>query len=489
MPLDAASAAKHAKRLLAQQATERSTLDQVRRYWKGRQKLPQVIPAGAPSEVYVMARIARVNVVEIVVEALSQSLFVEGFRGPRQGENHATWALWQDNKFDKRQSGIHRAALAYGAGYGIVLPARVHHPSSKLEVSIHGASPRMLTAEWGNDPDWPVRAIEKHRDWDPDTGQVLSSWRLYDEEAVYFFAGSAEQPELVEVRKHKLGVCPVVLYQDAEDLDVEDEASDESIQPRDAHHFPSTGQPVLGQVAPLIRLQDQIDLITFNLLIAQHYGAFRQRYIVGWVAESEAKAAKMAVTRLMAFEDSPDEVKVGEFGQTDLKGYLDSRQESLRHAATLSQTPVHELIGQMINLSAEALAATEAGRDRKVDDRKTMFGESHEQLLRLAGGIVGEDVPQASEVMWRDTQARSFAAVVDALGKLATMLGVPTTELWDLIPGVTQPQLDRWKAAAAGGDAFANLTDLLQRQMGEPEGGTAPPEPEAPGPEPAGIGI
>jgi hypothetical protein len=485
MPLDPETATGHAKRLLAQQSAERQTLDRVRRYWKGRQKLPAIIPSGAPSEVYTMARIARVNVIEIVVEALSQSLFVEGFRGPRESENHDTWGLWQANKFDKRQSGIHKAALAYGAGYGIVLPGTVHDPGSRLEVSIHGASPRLLTAEWGNDPDWPVRAIEKTRDWDPETGKVLSNWRLYDDEAVYFFSGSAEGPTLAETREHQLGVCPVVLYLDAEDLDTEDEASDESLQMRDGS-LAVGGHPVLGQVAPLMRLQDQIDLITFNLLIAQHYGAFRQRYVIGWTAETENEAAKMAVSRLMAFEDTPEEIKVGEFNQTDLDGYIKSRQESMRQAASLSQTPVHELIGQMINLSAEALAAVEAGRDRKVDDRKTMFGESHEQLLRLAGQLDGAKVPENSEVVWRDTQARSFAAVVDALGKLATMLNVPAEELWEKIPGVTQTQIERWKAAAAAGDAFANLSDLLNRQAG---GAAEEPPTPAPEPEPAGIGL
>lgn len=461
MPLSNDEAERHAKRLLERQASERQTLDGIRRYWKGRQRLPPVIPTGAPAEVYTMARIARVNVVEIVIEALSQSLFVEGFRGPRASENHQVWGAWQANRLDKRQSGIHKAALAYGVGYGIVLPGEVHHPGSELEVSIHGASPRMLTAEWGNDPDWPVRAIEKRRDWDRD-GKVLSDWRLYDDDAVYLLGGSADRPELREMRLHRFGVTPVVLYLDAEDLDNEDEPTDQSVTARDA--VAVTGHPVLGQVAPLMRLQDQVDLITFNLLVAQHYGAFRQRYVIGWVAESEAKAAKMAVSRLMAFEDSPEEVKVGEFNQTDLTGYLKSREESMRHAATLSQTPVHELIGQMINLSAEALAAAEAGRDRKVDDRKTMFGESHEQLLRLAGQSVGADVPDDSEVMWRDTQARSFAAVVDALGKLVQMLGVPAQELWEMVPGTTAAQLERWKATASEGDAFANLNAMLERQ-------------------------
>lgn len=43
----------------------------------------------------------------------------------------------------------------------------------------------------------------------------------------------------------------------------------------------------MGIVEPLIDLQDQINITSFGLQVAQHYGAFRQRYILGWVAETE----------------------------------------------------------------------------------------------------------------------------------------------------------------------------------------------------------
>ena len=112
---------------------------------------------------------------------------------------------------------------------------------------------------------------------------------------------------------------------------------------------------VRGKIEPLMPIQDQIDLTTFELLVAQHYGAFRQLYILGWTAESEAQQLKASAARLWTFEDSKDEMAVGEFAQTDLKGYLDSREASLRHAATISQAPAHELLGQTVNLSAEAL--------------------------------------------------------------------------------------------------------------------------------------
>lgn len=157
-------------------------------------------------------------------------------------------------------------------------------------------------------------------------------------------------------------------------------------------------------------------------------------------------------------------MRLGEFAETTLDGYLRSRESVLKYAATLSQTPVHELIGELVNLSAEALAAAEAGRDRKVEERKVGMGESHEQLAQAIGDLIGVAVPDDIQVVWRDTSARAFGAIVDGLGKLAQMLGVPPEELWDRVPGVTQQDIRRWKAAAAQGDALSNLTAMLDRQ-------------------------
>jgi hypothetical protein len=226
--------------------------------------------------------------------------------------------------------------------------------------------------------------------------------------------------------------------------------------------------PSRGQVAPLMPIQDQIDLTTFGLQVAQHYGAFRQRYIIGWIAESEQQLLKASAGHVWTFDEDAKEMKVGEFAQTDVDGYIKSREASLRHAATLSQTPVHELIGEMVNLSAEALAAAEKGHERKMDERQTLVGESHEQEFWLVGRYLGIDVPEDAQVTWRDTSARAFAATVDGLGKLTQMLGIPPQELWERVPGATQQDVQRWKAAAAQGDSFRVLADMLDRQAGAP---------------------
>lgn len=457
MPLSPEAAAARANELLKMQRETRSRLDPVRRYWKGRQALPPIIPKSAPVEVREMARISRVNVVEIVVASLVQSLIVEGLRAEEQDDNgdpvdvniDPIWRVLQANRWDKRQAGVHAAAVAYGHAYTVV-------PAAPAErVIVRGVSPRKMTALYGDDPDWPVETLES---------RGAGRYEMYDDEALYRLSMSTGDRLITDtdgISEHRFGHPPVVRYDAEDDLDEDDE-------PASALSGRLSGPPpidiVAGQVAPLVSLQDQIDVITFNLMVAQHYTAFRQRYIIGWTDVTEQNAMKAAASTVWTFKDHPDDMSIGEFGETTLKGYIDSREQALKYAATLSQTPVHELIGQMINMAADALAAAEAGRDRRVDMLKIALGESHEQTAGLIGQLVGAEVPDDAEIIWRDTSARAFTVVIQGLAMLATQLGIPPSELWDRVPGMTQQDIRRFKAAAAEGDSLANLTALLDRQ-------------------------
>jgi hypothetical protein len=131
----------------------------------------------------------------------------------------------------------------------------------------------------------------------------------------------------------------------------------------------------------------------------------------------------------------------------------------------VSQVPPHNLVGQMVNLSAEALVAAEVGHTRKIDDRETSFGESWEQTLRLAGAYEGIEVSEAAQIRWKDSEARSLSQTVDALGKMATMLKVPPQVLWSRIPGVTDQDVADWRAELVSTDPVAQLISELERQV------------------------
>ncbi len=445
--LSADKAVEQVRELYGLHSTEREELDGLRRYWKGRQKLPAVIPVGTPGEVRVMARSSRVNVMPIVINSLTQATYVDGYRGKGDDENSAVWSAWQANRMDARQAEIHRAAYAYGVSYAVVMPG-------DPEPIIRGVSPRTGTAIYGEDPDWPMWALERADN---------NLWKLYDDVAVYYVhydpTGGTEKA-FIESREHDIGVVPWIRYLDEHDLDDEDEVEPEGYD---------RCYPTRGQIAPLIPLQDQIDLTTFSLQIAQHYTGFRQRWIIGWTAESEAETLKVGAGRIIALANeesgTENQIKVGEFNQTELRGFIESREASLKHVATLSQTPVREVIGDLANPpSAEAMAAIDSARDRKVGERHTSLGESHEQMFALVAQLKGIELPNDGEVKWRDTSGRAFTTAIEGLAMISEKLQVPPQELWERVPETTKQEIERWKAAAQQGNSFDTLAALLERQ-------------------------
>lgn len=458
-----------AQRLLKLRADEQVRLQKIADYVAGRHSSVYV-PRGARNEYRWLLERAKVKILPLIVTVVAQNMYVDGYRPAGKDENAAPWSVWQANRLDARQHGVHRAALTYGAAYTVVMPG---NPAPVVKPF----SPRRLTALYADpvNDEWPMYAIEDRVENTPDGQQRVV--RVYDDQARYSLVSKVDGSDLRPaadrpVEEHGLGVCPVVRFVNTDDLD---------------------GDGVLGEVEPLIDAQDQLNMTTFNLMMAQQYAAFRQRWVTGMVPPEDesgnpVEPFRSRVDGLFVAEDT--DTKFGEFGATDLKGYLDSTEATIRHIATLSQVPPYHLLGHMTNLSAEALAAARDGLDRKCAERESSFGEAWEQTLRLAGLAAGDQESwedTSAQVVWRDTSARSLAQTVDALGKLVTMLGVPPQELWERVPGVTQTDVERWKTAAHETDAMARMNDIINKQMqpqvqqlnGAPSASSPPADPKA----------
>jgi hypothetical protein len=171
---------------------------------------------------------------------------------------------------------------------------------------------------------------------------------------------------------------------------------------------------------------------------------------------------ELKVNDFLTSEDK--DAKFGHLPATPLDGFIKAHESDLTTLAAVSQTPAYELLGQLANLSAEALAAARASLTAKSDERKHTLGEDHEQFIRLACHIAGDPDGAAdfkAQVRWADTTIKSMAQAADAYGKLVTMLGVPAEVLWPKIPGFTQQDVDEAKAKAGEPGALEQLTLAL----------------------------
>ncbi|MDG3012467.1 phage portal protein [Rhodococcus sp. D2-41] len=392
---------------------------------------------------------AQTNFLPLVLDVFGQSMKVDNYLSGAGNATAKPWQWWQRNKFDARQSGVHRAALHYGAAYVTVLPSLID-PTAPAAF-LRGASPRQMTALYGEPLEWDPRVDEPvDDDWPIMALEVKGSMiRLYDEQAVHFIGARAvpesqfgwKDPmysqasnfEYIEGRTHDVGVCPVVRFRDRMLL---------------------AGEEQWGIIEPLLSIQRRIDETTFEMLIAQYFSAFKQRYVMGWMPETEQAALKHAASNTWYFKEK--DVSVGQFEATDLKNYLESKGSALRDLAAIGQVPAQNLgVDGISNISEAALAALETGKERKASEIETSFGESWEQVLRTAAHITGDTESAAdfaSEVKWRDATARSFAQTVDGLGKLSQMLDIPPEALWEDIPGWTRERVQRALAMATARD-------------------------------------
>src|ERR1044072_5302077 len=255
MPADAALALDRAKQALTWRKAEAERLDLIHKYLRDDpdEKLPW-LPADAPIELQRLARLSRVNVLQFIVGARSQSLYADGYRTPKTADDEYSWEAWRRNRMTARQIGIHRAALSYGAAYGYALPG------TPLPV-IRGASPRGMTDGYCDDDERPEYALLRRRS--AESGKPL--YRLIDDTYVWYVRTDthgesleiASDPLIHGARVDGMPVCPVVRYRETDDLDCN----------------------AIGIVEPYLLLQDQINVTSFGLQVAQHFGAFKQRSI------------------------------------------------------------------------------------------------------------------------------------------------------------------------------------------------------------------
>jgi len=395
------------------------------------------IPEDAPPLMKEIARKSRTNYLPLLVKTFSQVMKLDGCAFSSDEGGTDPWVWWQRNRMDSRQTGLTRSVLSYGAGYATVLSGTYGRGLKGPSVSLF--SPRDMTAVYA-DPEsdeWPILAVSVD---ERASGTIVT---LYDEEQMYRFGvegkpgprsswPSFSVPYLsgrltyIDALSHGTGAAPVVRYRDRNLL---------------------AGEEQFGIVEPLMTVQERLDETTFQMLATQYVQLFKQRYVIGWVPKTEREQLKAGAARIWYIDEDPADVKVEELPGGTVQPYIDSRNSALRDFSAIGQVPVQTFgIDGLSNISDATLAGLEAAKNREGDEIKTSLGESHEQMLRLCAQIDGNETAAddyEAEVRWRNFEARSYSQTVDGITKLGQMLGIPTEDLLEDIPGMTGTRQER----------------------------------------------
>lgn len=411
--------------------------------FEGRQDMP-FAPEGVNTEYAALQKQSIANFLEIAMKAPIQRMQVDGFRTGRDGDADATaWnEVWQPNNLDSRQKIVYQQMYIHGRGVMSVTPQRKTPKTPKIRPE---NGKRVWIEPNPDDPFEGLFAVKQIAGLDG----VVNAYVYTDTEWVQFSRrGVTGDWSLTLGGRHNLGGLPFVTY-------------DFNVDADGVPHAP---------IDKLIPQQNAINTIRFNTLLAMQFSAFRQRVFTGFDPVARDKQGqpiiqkntdgtnkldlngqplpvlntpgRIGVDRALVF---PGELtKVFDLPESNLDNYIKVYDTFLNTFFATSQIPPQYALTKMANTSGDAMAGAESTFQSLIADLKMAAGESNEAVMRLANRARGEsNQDAASEVIWADSEIRSFAQIVDGAVKLITS-GMSRADAWSMLPDATPTKVARW---------------------------------------------
>lgn len=454
----------------------RVDFDLVKDYVDGNQSEPYA-PPNHSEHVGALRSRSIFNLTGLLVEAPSQVCIVEGYRrGRLLGERpvddsdravdlSGDEAMYPPEfqhwlaSMEGLQTVVTRSALTYGHSYVVAMLDRDGDGGERVKVNVlptrstvafyedvvNDARPK-VAIRFREIPEWRRQGTDYHLEvhyWDE---------RFFHR---FYVTSDYEVAELLESYPHGADGCPVVRYAPF----VDDEGESKSV------------------VKAAIPSQDRVNQAVFGTNITSDFGAFKVRYAAGLMPSYRTNSdgelvldqggkpipEPIEMTQARMLTSTSADTKFGTLDSTPLEGYIRAEETAIRNFATARQFPAHIFLGNVSQLSAEALAAAEAQFTRWVGDLQRQLGVSHMELFRVIAGLLGDrDGAEAygGEVRWRPFSHQSFAQVMDGLAKGVESLGIPRRGAWAMVPNVSSGQLEVWE-------------ELAERELGEAVEGMA----------------
>lgn len=282
--------------------------------------------------------------------------------GDDEAASQALNELWRTTGLEADMEATHRAVAVTGEGYVLAWAGDdgvegYYHDPRICHIWYEAENPRRkrMGAKW----------------WRDDAG----AWRLnlyYPDRILHYVGGDSDLADASSFRleseeRNTAGVVPLF-------------------------HFYRDRHLLLSELDNVIPLQDAINKLLGDMMIAAEFGAFRQRWIVTNADTSKLRNAPNEIWELPAAGPGEQPTTAGEFATTDLQNYLGAIDKLAVSIGIITSTPRHYFYAQGGDPSGEALIAMEAPLIRKVKRFQECLGDSWSDvasfLLALTGMVV-----------------------------------------------------------------------------------------------------
>lgn len=307
--------------------------------------------------------------------------------------------VWADNDLDLEQEDLYRHAQVAGEGYVIVWPS----DDGGMDVVVN--DPRSVHVEYGSlrrtDVRWAVKAW-----FDQDVARwranvyfperivrligPITSTNSTDEPAAHTFVLDADDPG----GPHPFGKVPVIPF-------------------NRRRNAPS-------RLRSLWPIQDKINKLAANKMVAAEFGAFRQRYVLSTQEFADGTLQNSPDHAWLLDPGTPDApTKVGEFAITELSNYDESINAEVEHFFAVAGLPRHLRQGAGgAPPSGDAVRADEGPFVALVDSYVKRFGAAWRDVMDLIGLNV--------EPAWAETEVNNDKGTAETV-KTYVDAGAPLT--------------------------------------------------------------
>lgn len=168
-----------------------------------------------------------------------------------------------------------------------------------------------------------------------------------------------------------------------------------------------------SELASIIPLQNGINKLLIDMMVAAEYGAFKQRWIIAQMDPGNLRNSPNEIWLLPAGDGGGQSTQVGEFSAQDLGVYLNAVDKLAGAVSTISRTPRHYFFGQGGAPSGEALIAMEAPLNKKTLDYTQRVEPPWRRCLAFVLQIAGHAV-DAMGIMVRFDQPETVQPLTQA---------------------------------------------------------------------------
>lgn len=301
-------------------------------------------------------------------------------------------AIWKNNDLWLDADEVHRDALIQSESFVIVwpnelgIPQMYHNPARMCQIFYRSENPKIkrFAAKWWMDEleKWHITLYYPDR---------LEYWVSENKDAQ---SATAFKKEKVDAR-NPYGAIPVF-------------------------HFRCK-----GEIENVLSVQDAINKLFSDMMVAAEFGAFKQRWVISNSDMEQLKNAPNQIWNIPAGDGVGQATQVGEFSGEELTKYFSGIDKLANYVSIVTRTPKNYLVDVGAGVSGDALIAMEAPLAHKVDKLIANFSKTWKEIaifmLKLKNfQVSSRDV----QPVWGRTRSEQPIAEMQAVN-FAVSSGIP----------------------------------------------------------------